>query len=535
MNIVRLGHTLKRLKLPQVYGKIFQKLRLLPVRRFYVSYEQPLSLVCFRQFHTRPLCWSDNSFTFLNYRREWEDSSRFWLKNEAPKLWAYHLHYFDDLGSLLASKDEYNFLIDKWIEHCNQIKGDAWESYTVSRRIRNWVKWFLKSNELNEKRLTSLAKQISFLSFNLETFIQANHLLTNLVAIMMGQTYFQGRLKLAFSNDRLEKLLISELDEQFLEDGTHYELSPMYQSLILEELIDLYAVLSEGSLFPTVLKRLKVIIPDGLVALSLLSRPNGYPSHFNDSTGEIALRFKDLLEYSKLAGFDLENFKSLGSLNDAGYFRIGKRTGFTSLIDAGDIRCSYQPGHTHADTLSFETYWKDELVFINPGVSTYDVNETRVYERGATAHNCLVVDNRNMIDIWSSFRVGKSSQANVISYDSSSLLAEHNGYREIGGNHKRHFSIEDFFFKITDYVHLKKEAEITLYFHLHPDVKVESMSKITLSNGDILYLELDGSMEWSSEQYKYSESFGVQREAIRIVGKAQVKQNISIETLVRGM
>ena len=39
--------------------------------------------------------------------------------------------------------------------------------------------------------------------------------------------------------DKSEKILINELKIQILDDGAHYELSPMYHSIIIEDLIDI--------------------------------------------------------------------------------------------------------------------------------------------------------------------------------------------------------------------------------------------------------------------------------------------------------
>ena len=44
------------------------------------------------------------------------------------------------------------------------------------------------------------------------------------------------------------KILSKELNEQILEDGGHFELSPMYHSIILEDLLDIINILTVYSL-----------------------------------------------------------------------------------------------------------------------------------------------------------------------------------------------------------------------------------------------------------------------------------------------
>ena len=523
--LLRLSHTLKRLKFPQLYGKLAQRLGAIPNVKYHDGYSDVLTCENFKLFHNRDLCWQEDLFVFLNHSRKYEQSQSFWKMNEAPKLWAYHLHYFDDLGSNKAKerKTFYDSLILDWVENCEEITGDAWESYTVSRRIRNWVKWFLHFKEENKTTFDSLSRQVSYLSYNLETFIQANHLLTNLVAIMMGQCLLKGSVRLAFSDEELEKKLIFQLEEQFLDDGTHYELSPMYQSLILEELIDLYVLLDVSGRFPNAKSCLKIIIENGYKALHILTRPDGVVSYFNDSTGGIALHLEEFAEYGRLANLNFEKEHENFYLKDAGYIRIGDKKYFESIVDVGDIRCSYQPGHTHADNLSFELYWNKNPLLINTGVSTYDVNSRRLFERGAKSHNCLVVNGQNMTDVWSSFRVGKASRSKVLSNSQISVSATHNGYQNFGLEHTRKIEASVEQFDIKDSVVSTRGNEVSVYYHFAPKVKVKDLKYLELENGERFELEKDSLLEWSLEKSLYSETFGVQKEIFVLIGKTQLQ------------
>ena len=61
-----------------------------------------------------------------------------------------------------------------------------------------------------------------------------NHLLENAFSLLFGAYYFQDEKLYTKSYD----LLISELNEQVLKDGAHFELSPMYHQIILSRLLD---------------------------------------------------------------------------------------------------------------------------------------------------------------------------------------------------------------------------------------------------------------------------------------------------------
>ena len=77
------------------------------------------------------------------------------------------------------------------------------------------------------------------------------------------------------------------------------------------------------------------------------------------------------------------------------------------IAKTGEIGPSYQPGHAHADTWSFEL-WKGARKLIgDTGCSTYVPGEVRSYERSTAAHNTVVIDGRDSSEVWASHRVGR--------------------------------------------------------------------------------------------------------------------------------
>ena len=69
-------------------------------------------------------------------------------------------------------------------------------------------------------------------------------MLANLKALIFFEVFFPNK----HSTQRLKiwkKEYLHQLKEQILEDGGHYELSPMYHNIILEDLIDLRNILLE--------------------------------------------------------------------------------------------------------------------------------------------------------------------------------------------------------------------------------------------------------------------------------------------------
>jgi uncharacterized heparinase superfamily protein len=62
-----------------------------------------------------------------------------------------------------------------------------------------------------------------------------------------------------------------------------------------------------------------------------------------------------------------------------------------ALLDVAPIGPDYQPGHAHADTLSFELSLFGQRLLVNSGTSEYEISPVRQYERSTKAHNTVVL------------------------------------------------------------------------------------------------------------------------------------------------
>ena len=117
-------------------------------------------------------------------------------------------------------------LISDWIVKNPPGTGDAWEPYTLSLRMVNWIKFFLKNDTaIQEESLQSLYMQALWLEKNIEYHILANHYLKNGVALFFAGMYFEGVDADRWIKKGL-KILREELGEQFLADGGHYRTKP---------------------------------------------------------------------------------------------------------------------------------------------------------------------------------------------------------------------------------------------------------------------------------------------------------------------
>src|SRR5690606_38857552 len=111
---------------------------------------------------------------------------------------------------------------------------------------------------------------------------------------------------------------------------------------------------------------------------------------------------EELFSYARSLGLIVRESK----LSQSGYRKLTNEN-FDLCFDVGEVGPTYQPGHAHADTLSFELYIHNRPVIVDTGTSTYEVNEIRFYERSTAAHNTVSLNGENSSEVWGGHRVGK--------------------------------------------------------------------------------------------------------------------------------
>ena len=424
---------------------------------------------------------SDYQVKFLNSSKTLDFPSD-WNKEYVSKLWLYNLHYFEDVLSFNAKEKSsfYINLFNLWIDHNPAGHGVGWEPYPTSLRISNLLKAWLSGLDLEKDQLKSLFSQTSHLFNNLEKHLLCNHYFANLKALLFSGIIFQNKRWTEYSIKELEK----EITEQILPDGEHFELSPMYHSLILVDILDIYNLsLSFPNELDSLRKALKKKIPKMLNFLELMSHPDGEISFFNDSVFGIAPSKENIENYGRSLSFEPKKlYTSKACVHKLGSGYISAYLNKTKIIfDAANIGPEYNPGHGHADTLSFELSIGNERVFVNSGISHYENNKLRVMQRGTASHNTVEINDSNSSQVWHSFRV--ANRASIISRsvqmqdDTISINAEHDGYKRLlyGANHNRNITLKRNEFSIKDnIIGSFKSAKVRFYFHPNLKVKMEN-------------------------------------------------------------
>ncbi len=418
-----------------------------------------------------------------------------WEDTEKPKLWLYNLHYFDDLVAEHADVrlDWHRALIDRWIVENKPAHGTGWEPYPTSLRIVNWVKWCLRRGQCDDGLLHSLAIQARYLSRRLEYHILGNHLLANAKALMFAGALFDGKeadVWLAKGG----KILAREIEAQVLADGGHFELSPMYHLIVLEDLLDCYNLCQTYDL--PLWPNLETAIERMLVWSRTMRHPDGEIPFFNDAAFGVAPRPAELDAYASRLGFRIPNetTEPVVHLQASGYARLqaGKAVLFTDVAPVGP---DYLPGHAHADTLSFELSLAGQRVVVNGGTSVYGTGPERHRQRGTSAHSTLVMDDSDSSEVWGGFRVARRARilnGMTAETDGAAVAcASHDGYRRLPGRpiHKRTWRLSSGGLEVEDEVRGNGRHKLELMFHLHPDVDVheeQGMMRLCLPGSDIV-------------------------------------------------
>ena len=506
-----LFHTLKYLKFVQVYYRIYYLIRNKLIGREPKRSEVLASI---------PIFWNggirysnrystQNSFEFLNIQHQFPNEID-WNFDAHGKLWTYNLNYFDFLNQSDMSKELGLKLIQDYVEKEANLK-DGKEPYPISLRLINWVK-FLSEHKIKENKIDAiLYHHTRTLEYNLEYHLLANHLLENAFALLFGAYYFQDVQFYSIS----KKLLVSQLNEQILKDGAHYELSPMYHQILLHRLLDCIHLVVSNSDWKNdeLINFMKEKASEMRSWLENITYQNGDIPMVSDSAYHIAPTTNELL---KLA--DDLNIKPIKlTLKESGYRKITQGN-FELFMDVGNIQPSYQPGHTHSDTFHFELYKDSKPILVDLGVSTYEKNKRRQQERSTLSHNTVIIDNENQTEVWGGFRVGRRAKVTIENEKEGLLSATHDGYKRKGYLHQRTFEWNDTFIQIKDDVSTSTKGKAQASFHLDSSIKKPEIdeNKIVMTDEKISII-FDGYNKIQIENYNLPQGYNNTKLAYKII------------------
>lgn len=262
--------------------------------------------------------------------------------------------------------------------------GPAWETLSTAWRLREWlglgaVMW--SSPAFGDRTRSLMLRSI---------WEHARHLMdhrghpTNWAMVEAAALALAG-LRLAgfaeaasWARSGLARLA-REVPRQFWPDGVHFELSPLYQAVCLEALLEVReAVLAAGQAFPPVMEE---ALDRGLGYLAALRRPDGTWPALNDSWGMDG-SYGALLELS-----GRRPVRAGGLFPHGGVCVLGDGAGGPGgdrlLLRAGPAGAA----HAHDDALSLDVSLGGRPFLVDPGISVYDPGPLADHYRSVRAHS----------------------------------------------------------------------------------------------------------------------------------------------------
>ena len=455
----------------------------------------------------------EGKIRLLGLVRDLGDDPR-WEHADAPRLWRFHLHYWDWAWGLAADPDMlaaralFARLWRSWQATLTLGHGDAWHPYPAALRAWSWCglhRDLVAGSDIEPRFVAALADHAGFLRHHLEYDVGGNHLIKDLKALAGLAVFFADERLLRRAVSRLTK----QLTRQVLADGGHYERAPAYHCQVLADLIDVAELLhtsgrarEAGMRAPvaeltSAIDRMRrwlgvVLSPDGQVPLL----NDGYPVS------------RELLTVLRPGPDPLTPGHPLLVLPETGLVRAAVG-GWHLLADVGAPCPGSLPAHAHADTLQCLLNVDRVPLLIDTGTSTYEPGPVRRYERSTAAHNTVEIDGADSTEVWGAFRAGRRARVSRLaaSSDSSGVTCEaaHDGYRWQYGRprHHRRWALTGDGLRVDDLVTGRGQHEIVIRWYLSVGATAQVTHGTALVNSTagefLMTLEADSPMTLTVE------------------------------------
>jgi uncharacterized heparinase superfamily protein len=420
-----------------------------------------------------------------------------WLQSGAPRLWRFHLHYWDWAWSLAAGPDRgaaspalaravFARLWRSWHTAVTFGGGDAWLPYPAALRAWSWCGLhaaLVTGGEIDGPFTAELAAHAGFLRRHLESDVGGNHLIKDLKALAGLAVFFADDRLL----DQVSARLARQLAVQVLPDGGHYERSPAYHCQVLADLTDVQELISTAGrpLVPGLagaITRMRdwlaaVLTPAGQVPLL----NDGYPVAAGllaalDAHPAAPARTPPAGPHPGPDGTAGDG--AVRVLADSGLV-AATAGGWHLLADIGAPCPDELPAHAHADTLSCLVHVDGAPLLVDTGTSTYEPGPRRRHERSTAAHNTAGVDGADSTEVWGAFRAAR--RARVLGDVTAraepgrvTISAAHDGYRRLAGRpvHRRRWSLTADELRVDDQVTGGGEHAVAIRWQLAPGAAV---------------------------------------------------------------
>jgi uncharacterized heparinase superfamily protein len=457
----------------------------------------------------------------LNYNYQ-----RFYLFNEV----------FNEVNISDEKKIE---LIQRWIEH-NRKNKFAWMGFNCAIRLINWVK-ILKDIDVSKVKIgqwevieNSIYQQFIFNSKNIEHHIPGNHVLFQYYSEWLVSSIFTKWYSKQNQKVKVFDILLKEFEDEYLNDGLHFELSTHYHLqitllglLLISQLNNLRIAIPKS--FIALMNKATIVLDRFLIGDYFPAIGDGCYNFFHEN------KYQDLqnLNYLKNKYLSFKNAKKNQILLDEN-FQIFDNNSFKIIFDVGNIGLYNNPGHGHADLLSIILGYNGLPIFIDPGTFQYRNTEDSLKLKRSSFHNTVSIGGEDQAKLWGFFRWAYlpqkiKSNYKKISENINILEGEFYGYRNIGGiSHKRTITTNKDSILINDFLIGNIRKYIQISFILHPEIKIESENNTIFLKSKLNSFKLKSNTEnliLSVENINIYDSYNIATTSKKIVFKTNSSES----------
>jgi len=442
-------------------------------------------------YQSRLEAFTDGRLRFLNQTirlpgdriLEWDDQRL----SDLPLLWWLKYQSLEPLAWFLwgsappaRSEDFVNEVLDPWIRSFAESRTIGshdylrrdWIPHAVSLRILHLSRYcaWLDGQGLLSVRpfvIRYLYKNAAFLENHVEYGVGGNHLVENAIALLVAGTVFESADNWLTTGRRLLK---ETATTQFLQDGGHFERSPMYHLLVLRRFLTAIDVLREAGLTPS--RTVRTTAAEATAFVEALTPPNARMPLLNDAVFGETLTLTEARDYAAAVG--VEGNATTNGFGASGYYWLGSGTS-RLLVDGGAVGPPHLPGHSHVDLLSVLLWVDGRQVLTDTGVHQYADDTFRQYARSIRAHNSVQVGDLEPIDIGGQYLMGRRTTpiAEIRRDENWETFEGRYRSRSVRGpsyEHRRGIRTNGNWWLVADSVDGASGRARTSRLHFHPDV-----------------------------------------------------------------
>lgn len=439
-----------------------------------------------------------------------------------------------------------------WIKNVRPVEGTektTWRTIEAGIRGENWIKaysYFSNSEYIDEETtrifVESLKEHGEYLYNNYGDARKLSNwgVLESHGLLVIGLFLNDKELSEKYIQESLRRLE-EQIYLQVMEDGMHWEQSPMYLNEVLHCYLDTIKLCKRNNIeIPNIiLEKTKKLAYANLY----MKKPNhkqicqsdSDDTDLRDMLTKATYLFKDgILKFGSYEEIDFESIWSLGydsikkykdikakypeyvsyAFEDSGNYYM--RSGWSENDNYMYFHCgTLGSGHGHADLLHISVFANGEDYLIDPGRYTYiEGNKEREYLKSCKAHNTTIVDDEEFTKLngsWSYNSVATPIKHPFISKDAYDYLeGSHLGYMSKGiFTNRSVIYIKPDIWVLVDRFYGEGTHKYNQIFQFAKNIELKNEKTICKGNNGVLTLhhinKLDKHIEKKIVSYHYNQ------------------------------